>query len=293
MKLLVTLAIASSVVVHESPAPQNGSRPAPVPLWKGRAPGALGSGPEDTPTISLYRPTGPSSGAAIVVCPGGGYTRLADHERHDVAVWLNRISVNAVLLKYRLGPLYRHPAPLHDVARAIRTVRARAKEWGVDPGRVGVLGFSAGGHLASTIATQFDGGTPGAADPVERFSRRPDVAVLAYPVISMDEGVTHASSRRNLLGPSPAIDLVEATSTDRRVTAKTPPTFLFHTADDAGVPVENSLRFAAALRAAKVPFELHVFETGRHGVGLAPDNPVLSVWPRLLESWLRARALLR
>jgi acetyl esterase/lipase len=228
-----------------------------------------------------------------VVCPGGGYARLADHEGHNVAVWLNGIGVTAAVLKYRLGPRYGHPAPLQDVARAIRTVRARAKEWNVDPGRIGVIGFSAGGHLASTVATQFDAGNPAAADAVDRVSSRPDLAVLAYPVISMEEGIAHAGSRTNLLGPNPSADLVQALSSDRRVTARTPPTFLFHTADDAGVLVENSLRFATALRAAKVPYELHVFETGRHGVGLALDNPVLSAWPRLLENWLRARAFIK
>jgi len=293
MKLLVILAWASSLVLLDSANPQEVSRPAPAPLWTSSAPGAVGSGPEDTPTISLYRPATAATGAAFVVCPGGGYSRLADHEGHNVAVWLNGIGVSAFVLKYRLGPRYRHPAPLQDVTRAIRTVRARANEWGVDPGRIGVIGFSAGGHLASTVATQFDAGNPGAADPVERVSGRPDVAVLAYPVISMEEGIAHAGSRNNLLGPNPSAELVQALSTDRRVTARTPPTFLFHTADDVGVVVENSLRFAAALRAAKVPNELHVFETGRHGVGLAPDNPVLSAWPRLLESWLRTRGFVR
>jgi acetyl esterase/lipase len=228
-----------------------------------------------------------------VVCPGGGYARLADHEGHNVAVWLNGIGVTAAVLKYRLGPRYRHPAPLQDVARAIRTVRARAKDWGVNPGRIGVIGFSAGGHLASTVATQFDAGDAAAADPVERFSSRPDVAVLAYPVISMEARIAHAGSRNNLLGPNPSADLVQALSTDRRVTARTPPTFLFHTVDDAVVLVENSLQFAAALRGAKVPYELHVFETGRHGVGLALDDPVLSAWPRLLGSWLRARGFVK
>jgi acetyl esterase/lipase len=294
MKLVVFLAFATSVVIHEPASRQGAPRPAPTPLWKGSAPGALGSAPEDTPTISLYRAApGVASGAAFVVCPGGGYTRLADHEGHDVAVWLNGIGVTAVVLKYRLGPRYRHPAPLQDVARAVRTVRARAKEWGVDPGRIGVIGFSAGGHLASTIATHVDAGNAGATDPVERFSSRPDVTVLGYPVISMEEGVAHAGSRTNLLGPNPTADQVKALSTDRRVTGRTPPTFLFHTADDAAVVVENSLRFAAALRAAKVPYELHVFETGRHGVGLAPDNPVLSAWPRLLGSWLRTRGFVK
>ena len=294
MKLLVILMLASSLVFLDSANSQDVSRPAPAPLWPGGAPGAVGSGPEDTPAISLYRPVAAASnGAAFVVCPGGGYTRLADHEGHNVAVWLNGIGVTAFVLKYRLGPRYRHPAPLQDVTRAIRTVRARAKEWNVDPGRIGVIGFSAGGHLASTVATQFDAGNPAAADVVDRVSSRPDLAVLAYPVISMEEGIAHAGSRTNLLGPNPSADLVQALSRDRRVTSRTPPTCLVHTADDAGVLVENSLRFAAALRAAKVPYELHVFETGRHGVGLALDNPVLSAWPRLLESWLRTRGFVK
>ena len=291
MNRLVILTLASSVVLLAPANSQEVSRPAP--LWPGGAPGAVGSGPEDTPTISLFRPSGASSGAAFVVCPGGGYTRLADHEGHDVAVWLNGIGVTAVVLKYRLGPRYRHPAPLQDVARAIRTVRARAKEWNVDPGRIGVIGFSAGGHLASTVATQFDAGNPAAADAVDRVSSRPNLAVLAYPVISMEARIAHAGSRNNLLGPNPSAELVQALSSERRVTTQTPPTFLFHTADDAVVLVENSLQFAAALRGAKVPYQLHVFETGRHGVGLAPDNPVLSAWPRLLESWLRARGFVK
>jgi acetyl esterase/lipase len=294
MKLLVILTFASTLLLLDSADPQDVSRPAPAPLWPGGAPGAMGSRPEDTPTLSLYRPAAAvSNGAAFVVCPGGGYTRLADHEGHNVAVWLNGIGVTAFVLKYRLGPRYRHPAPLQDVARAIRTVRARAKDWGVDPSRIGVIVFSAGGHLASTVATQFDAGNPAAAGAVDRASSRPDLAVLAYPVISMEEGITHAGSRTNLLGPNPSADLVQALSTDHRVTARTPPTFLFHTADDTGVPAQNSLRFAAALRAARVPYELHVFETGRHGVGLALDNPVLSAWPRLLESWLRARGFVK
>jgi acetyl esterase/lipase len=294
MKLLVILAATSSLLLHDPAGTQDASRPAPAPLWPGGAPGAMGSGPEDTPTLSLYRPAAAvSNGAAFVVCPGGGYTRLADHEGHNVAVWLNGIGVTAVLLKYRLGPRYTHPAPLQDVARAIRTVRARAKDWRVDPGRIGVMGFSAGGHLASTVATQFDAGDAAAADPVERFSSRPDVAVLAYPVISMEARIAHAGSRNNLLGPNPSAELVQALSSERRVTTQTPPTFLFHTADDAVVLVGNSLQFAAALRGAKVPYELHVFETGRHGVGLALDNPVLSAWPRLLESWLRARGFVK
>lgn len=273
---------------------QDAPRPTPQPLWSNGAPGAKGNAPEDIPTISVYRaPADKASGAAIVVCPGGGYGHLADHEGHTIAVWLNQLGVTAIVLKYRLGPRYGHPAPLQDVSRAIRTVRANAKEWGVDGNRLGVWGFSAGGHLASTIATHFDAGNAQSTDPIERVSSRPDLCILAYPVISMMEGITHAGSRKNLLGMSPDPELVAALSNDRQVTSQTPPTFLFHTADDGAVPVENSLLFAAALRKVKVPYELHVFEKGPHGVGLAQTNPLLSLWPRLLENWLRTRGFLK
>lgn len=282
------------VVSHGVCAAQDQPRPTPIPLWSGGAPGAKGHEPEDVPTISVYRPAaGTSNGAAFIVCPGGGYTHLADHEGHAIALWLNRLGITAAVLKYRLGPRYGQPAPGQDVARAIRTVRARADEWGVDPGRVGVWGFSAGGHLAATIATQFTGGDPAATDPVERMSSRPDVAVLAYPVISMADGITHAGSRANLLGATPSAELKAALSAELHVTARTPPTFLFHTADDRAVPVENSLRFAAALRDAGVPFELHIFASGPHGVGLAQGNPALRAWPALLEQWLRGRGFLK
>jgi acetyl esterase/lipase len=273
---------------------QEATRPNPLPLWSNGAPSAKGTTPEDIPTISIYRPpTDKANGAAIVVCPGGGYGRLADHEGHTVAVWLNQLGVTAIVLKYRLGPRYGHPAPLLDVARAIRTVRANSKEWGVEATRIGVWGFSAGGHLASTIATHFDAGNPQATDPIDRVSSRPDLVILAYPVISMVEGITHAGSRKNLLGTTPDPELVTALSNDRQVTAQTPPTFLFHTADDGGVNVENSLLFAEALRKAKVPYELHVFEKGPHGVGLAQNNPALSIWPKLLENWLRVRGFIK
>jgi acetyl esterase/lipase len=263
-------------------------------LWPGAAPGALGQDSVDIPTIALYRPSAATAnGAAIVICPGGSYAMLADHEGHTIAVWLNSIGVTAAVLKYRLGPRYHYPAQLQDVARAIRTVRARATEWGIDPNRIGIMGFSAGGHLASTIATHFDAGDSAATDPIERMSSRPDVAVLAYPVISMTDGITHVGSRRNLLGDTPTPEVVAELSNEKHVTAQTPPTFLFHTANDPVVPVENSLLFAAALRAAKVPFELHVFERGPHGVGLAQDNPALSAWPSLLEHWLRVRGFIQ
>jgi acetyl esterase/lipase len=286
---LLVLVLAAVSVRSGQPATQ----PPPIPLWPGGAPGARGESPEDAPSIQLYQPpAGKASGAAIVVCPGGGYARLAPHEGHDVARWLNGLGVTAVVLKYRLGPRYQHPAMMQDVLRAIRLVRARSAEWKLDPDRVGVMGFSAGGHLASTAATHFDAGDSLAKDPIERIKSRPDLAILCYPVITMRDPHAHPGSRKNLLGDPPAPERINELSNEARVNAATPPTFLFHTADDAAVPVENSMLFAAALRRAGVPHELHVFEHGRHGVGLAQNDPVLSLWPKLLENWLRARGFL-
>lgn len=291
--LLAGMVLVASLAATQGNA-QAQARPPPIPLWAGGAPGALGTAATDVPSISLYRPSLAATGrAAMVVCPGGAYAGLADHEGHDAALWLNALGITAAVLKYRLGPRYHHPSQVQDAARAVRLLRTHAREWGIDAGRIGVWGFSAGGHLASTLATRFDDGNPGSDDPVERVSSRPDLAVLAYPVITMADGLTHRGSRRNLLGTNPPSGLIAELSNETRVTARTPPTFIFHTADDKEVAVDNSLLFSAALRAAAVPHELHVFETGRHGVGLAKDDPGLSVWPALLKSWLGARGFLR
>ncbi len=265
----------------------------PFPLWPQGAPGALGKEAADVPTLTPYlAPKERATGAAVVICPGGGYGRLADHEGRPVAEWLNSVGVTAFVLKYRLGPRYKHPAMSQDAARAIRTVRARAAEWGLDPERVGILGFSAGGHLASTAGTHFDAGRAGASDPVERFSSRPSVMILIYPVITMREK-THAGSKKNLLGESPSPGLVALLSNEEQVTKETPPTFLVHTMTDTAVPVENTLMFVNALRKAGVPFELHLYERGPHGFGLGtargdkPADPVLSTWPAHAADWLR------
>jgi acetyl esterase/lipase len=272
---------------------QTSNQPPAHPLWHEGAPGAKGTQPEDIPSIQLYQaPADKATGSAVVVCPGGGYGALARHEGHDIAVWLNSIGVTAVVLKYRLAPKYGHPAPMQDALRAIRTVRAKAAEWKIDPTRIGIMGFSAGGHLASTAATHFDSGNPNAADPIEKQSSRPDLLILGYPVVTMAQTSTHSGSRQNLLGKEPSQELVDLMSNEKQVTEKTPPTFFFHTEDDKPVPVENSLLFAAALRKAKVPYELHVYQTGRHGVGLAQDNPALNTWPKLLENWLSAHGFL-
>jgi acetyl esterase/lipase len=272
---------------------QQAQEPEVVVLWPGGAPGAMGNEDADRPTLTLYpAPEEPYTGTGVVVCPGGGYRNLAmDHEGVQIARWLNSIGVAGFVLKYRLGPRYHHPAPLADAQRALRYVRLNAERFHIDRGRVGIWGFSAGGHLASTAATHFDRGDPGAAEMIDRMSARPDFAILGYPVISFTEYV-HEGSRRNLLGENPDPKLVELLSNEKQVTADTPPTFLFHTNEDPGVPPENSVLFYLALRKAGVPAELHIYERGRHGVGLAPTDPVLSSWPRRLADWLYSRGLL-
>jgi acetyl esterase/lipase len=227
----------------------------------------------------------------VVVCPGGGYGTLADHEGKPVAEWLNSIGVTGFVLKYRHAPRWRHPAPLADASRAIRIVRARAAEWGIRPDRIGILGFSAGGHLASSAGTHFDAGRADATDPIERASSRPDFMVLIYPVITMGNG-THGGSRNNLLGPDPKPELLELLSSERQVKPETSPAFIVHTADDEAVPVANSLLLSEAMARAKAPFELHVFASGPHGFGLGGKDPVLSSWPGLCAGWLKGRGVL-
>jgi len=286
--LLCSIAIASA----QGPIQQTDQPPA-QPLWPEGAPGAKGNQPEDIPSIQLYQPAADkATGSAIIVCPGGSYHGLARHEGHDVALWLNSIGVTAVVLKYRLAPKYGHPAPMQDALRAIRTVRAKAAEWKIDPNRIGIMGFSAGGHLASTAGTHFDSGNPNASDPIEKLSSRPDLLILCYPVITMTKPFAHSGSRQNLLGKEPSQELIDLMSNEKQVSDKTPPTFFFHTEDDPGVPVENSFLFAAALRKAKVPYELHIYQTGKHGVGLAQNDPSLSTWPMLLGNWLRAHGFI-
>jgi acetyl esterase/lipase len=265
----------------------NAAPESPIILWPAGAPGAVGNEPTDIPTLTPYLPPKEkATGAAVIVCPGGGYQHLADHEGRPVAEWLNSIGVTAFVLKYRLGPTYHHPAQLQDAARALRTVRARAKEWGIDPQRIGILGFSAGGHLAATAGTHFAAGKLDASDPIERVSSRPDLLVLVYPVITMKDS-THGGSKLNLLGKDPPAELVVLLSNEEQVTKETPPTFLVHTMTDAAVPVENSMMFAAALRRAGVPFEFHLYERGPHGFGLGEKDAILASWPARCADWLR------
>lgn len=265
-------------------------------LWPQGAPGANGTEPKDKPTLIVYLPEKQNaSGGAVVICPGGGYGNLAmDHEGHQIAQWLNAHGVAAFVCDYRhRGKGYGHPAPLQDAQRAIRTVRARAGEFNVDPAKVGILGFSAGGHLASTALTQFDKGDERSDDPVMRVSSRPDFGVLCYAVIAFDAPFTHKGSQHNLLGKDAGPELLASMSSEKRVTSETPPTFLFHTTEDKGVPPQNSLAFYEACVRHKVPAELHVYEKGRHGVGLGKGIEGTENWPAQCVAWLRLRGVAR
>jgi acetyl esterase/lipase len=268
--------------------------PKPELLWPEGAPGAQGSEDIDKPTLTPYLlPADRGTGTAVIVCPGGGYAHLSmDKEGSEIARWLNSIGVTAFVLKYRLGPKYHHPVELGDAQRAIRTVRSKAAEYRVRPDRIGIMGFSAGGHLASSAGTHFDAGNAGAADAIDRAGSRPDFLVLCYPVITFGE-FAHRGSRQMLLGDNPDPKLVELLSNELQVTAQTPPTFLFHTTEDRTVPVENSVMFYMALRKAGVPAELHIYEKGPHGVGLAQTDEALSSWPARLANWMRVRGLLK
>lgn len=282
--LLVSL-LAAVVTAHAAPLE-------PVLLYPNGAPGALGDKDDDKPTLTPFLPDpAKATGAAIVVCPGGGYGGLAPHEGAGYAEWLADNGIAAFVLKYRLGSKgYRHPAMLNDAARAVRLTRSKAAEWKIDPKRVGIIGSSAGGHLTSTLLTHFDAGKGDAADPVERESSRPDLGILCYAVITMGDN-THAGSKKNLLGENPDPALVELLSNEKQVTKDTPPCFIWHTYEDQAVKVENSLAFASALRAAGVPFDLHVYQKGKHGIGLGggreggPHHP----WAADCLFWLKVQ----
>jgi len=285
-KQLVTLCLLLANITFSS-----GQTNQSLPLWPDGAPGALGKEAKDIPTLTPFLPDpAKATGAGIVICPGGGYGGLADHEGSQYARWLNEQGIAGFVLKYRLGPAgYRHPSMLQDAARALRTVRARAGDWKIDPKRIGIMGSSAGGHLASTLLTHFDAGKPDATDPIERASSRPDLGILCYPVISMGEH-THQGSKNNLLGKDPSPELVRELSNELQVTMDTPPCFVWHTWEDKGVKIENALSFANALQAAGVRFDLHVYERGPHGIGLGtrewkPEER--HPWTRDCEFWLK------
>ena len=288
VRALLACFSAATLVCAQSPAQQA------IPLWPSGAPGAEGTADIDVPTRTPYPASRNIVSTAVIVCPGGGYMHLSmTHEGSEIAEWLNRLGINAFVLKYRLGPKYHHPIEIGDAQRAIRYVRAHANDYGIDPRRIGIWGFSAGGHLASTAGTHFDAGKPGSADPIESQSSRPDFMILAYPVITFHEPFLHRGSRDALLGKNPNPALVDFLSNEDRVTKDTPPTFLFHTSDDPVVPVQNSIFFYLALRKAQVAAEMHIYQHGPHGVGLAQNIPELSTWPTLLANWLKLRGLIQ
>jgi len=292
--LFALFALAASAIAQQpTPMPiQDGQI---IPLWSGAAPGAQGTDDKDTPTITAYFPrTTPAGMSAVIICPGGGYTNLAmNHEGRQVANFLNSQGIIAFVLKYRLGPKYHHPVELGDVQRAIRTLRSHSADWHIAADRIGIMGFSAGGHLAMSASTHFDAGQASAADPIDSVSSRPDFAILGYPVISLVEPWTHVGSKNALLGQNADADLARSLSGEQAVTADTPTTFIFQTNADTTVPAENAVYYFLALRKAKVPAEMHVFQNGPHGVGLAMDDPALSEWSKLLTNWLRLHAIIK
>ena len=283
-KLFASAILFSSIILSRA------EMQTPLPLWPAGAPNALGTSSNDIPTLTAYLPDATNStGAAIVICPGGGYQHLAPHEGNDYALWLNQHGITCFVLKYRLGSNgYHHPAMLNDAARAVRWVRAHATNFNVDVKRVGIMGSSAGGHLAATLLTHFDAGNTNATDAVERQSSRPDFGILCYAVISMGE-FTHKGSHHNLLGTNATPELEKILSNELQVTPQTPPCFLWTTFEDKTVPLENTLLFAGALRKNHVPFDLHVYEKGAHGMGLKDKPPFAQPhpWANDCVFWLK------
>lgn len=295
--LLSFLLLLSTFAAHADPATV-------IPLWPEGVPGQhKDQGDEyekdgrifnvQNPSFTVYSPApGHANGTAVIIAPGGSYVRLAiGHEGGDIAQWLRGLGITTFVLKYRLAE-YGQPAPLQDVLRAVRLVRSRAAEFGVNPARIGIFGGSAGGHLAASAGTLYDRpeGRTGAA--LDAVSGRPDFLLLVYPVITMKDPFAHSGSRTALLGETTTTDLVSLYSLENQVSATTPPTWIMHTQEDQAVPVENSLLFYGALRRAGVPAELHLYEKGLHGVGMAAGHGTTSDWPRQAEAWLRMRGLL-
>ena len=277
--LLLLLFLLAGLTAQAADAP----KPEKLKLWNGKAPIGDGKFEQADARITVHKPEKPN-GTAIVICPGGGYGGLVTGaEGHGIAAWLNRHGITGVVLEYRL-PKGRHTVPLLDAQRAIRTVRANAKAWGIDPKKIGIMGFSAGGHLASTAGTHFDDGDPKATDPIDRNSCRPDFMILVYPVITMGEK-THGGSRNNLLGKNPDAKLVELFSNEKQVTAKTPPAFLAHAKDDRAVVPENSKVFYEALQKQKVPAKYLELPSGGHGLN-GYKGPMWDAWQKQSLAWL-------
>ncbi len=266
-------------------------------LWPNGAPGAKGDAEGDKPTLTIYLPAeSTATGTGVMICPGGGYQWLAVDTAHKAAQWLNKLGIAAFVLKYRhSGTGYTHPVPLQDAQRAIRMVRSRAKEWGLDSGRIGVMGFSAGGHLAATVGTHFHRGKKDSPDPVEQVSSRPDFMILVYPLITLTRPYTHERAKRNLLGEKPDPKLMEELSCEKQVKVSTPPAFIVHGSDDVDVPVENSVLFYLALQKSGVPAEMHIYQNGPHGFALGRGRGAVgpvTQWTDRLTDWMKHRGLL-
>jgi acetyl esterase/lipase len=291
--ILICFVITTALAV--APAAEQAALHKVELLWPDGAPGAKGDEDGDKPSLTIYLPSEENAtGTAMVICPGGGYDHLSmDREGHQIAKRLNSMGIVGFILKYRhRGVGYGHPAPLQDAQRAIRIVRSRAKEWGVDPKRIGIIGFSAGGHLASSAGTHFQNNYYEPSDAIDESSCRPDFMILLYPVVSLAEWCAHGRSRKNLLGDSPDEELVKNLSNEKQVTPETPPTFLVHSNQDKAVPAENSIYFYLALRKAGVPAEMHIYQHGSHGSAIEDKYGVISTWPERCEDWMRGRGLL-
>jgi len=289
-----TPSAASALTAAASAPAAQAAAPAPKPsqtvvLWPKGAPGAVGDTDLDKPTLDIYLPASNPTHTGVVICPGGGYTHLSmQKEGSDIAAWLNARGVAGFVLKYRLAPRYGYPAPIDDGMRAIRYVRAHAADLGIDANHIGMIGFSAGGHLTATVSTHFDRGHPNAPDPIDSFSDRPDFAILCYAALSMRDVLSHGGSRSALLGSAADPKLIDFLSAELQVTSDTPPTFIYHTVTDSAVPVQSSVEYFQALLRAGVPVEMHLFQSGPHGTGLGVGFPTLREWPTLLENWMRA-----
>ena len=295
LNIIFACFLVTAILAGNISAAQIASTKSTELLWPDGAPGAKGNEDGDKPTLTICLPDKETAtGTAIVICPGGGYGHLSmDREGQQIADWLNSIGVAGFILKYRHGGVgYGHPAPLQDAQRAIRIVRNRAEEWGINPQRIGIMGFSAGGHLASSAGTHFQNNYYEPKDAIDKMSCRPDFMVLLYPVITMEDAYTHKGSKRNLLGENPDPQLVENLSNEKQVTDKTPPTFLVHSSQDTTVPAENSVFFYLALRKAGVPAEMHIYQNGSHGTAIEKKFGVISTWPERCTEWMKVRGLL-